>query len=274
MPQGRPVAVMTVGLAAVMAAVMVGLAAMTAGSPIAEHIAIDQVGPVTAPAEQVAPTANSSSVNLGGDAEFEDFMAMATAGRFRARWRPELGDAAPDAAMSEQQALPEHCELAVVGAGWGGVYAAWRLAVDDGSQLKPEDVCVFEASGRVGGRIMSVHNIPGFEDMTIDVGGYRFGKNDTIVAQLIQERLKIPTICYDFGLSPDECPMFIVRECSSALPVLSCSMVDVAAWLGAHFPAGIPIPLLHALGAAPPERRRVRQQRRICQADRDHAGAD
>ena len=53
--------------------------------------------------------------------------------------------------------------LAVVGAGWGGAYIAWRMAVDT-KALNATDVCVFEANGRVGGRIYSVRGLPGFAD--------------------------------------------------------------------------------------------------------------
>jgi protoporphyrinogen oxidase len=62
------------------------------------------------------------------------------------------------------------CELAVVGAGWGGVYAAWRLAIDT-KTIPARGVCVFEANGRVGGRVFSVRDLPHFGELTIDVGG-------------------------------------------------------------------------------------------------------
>ena len=68
---------------------------------------------------------------------------------FRARWRPELNDAVADAALSAADATkPAHCKLAVVGAGWGGAYSAWRLSVDTGT-IPASDVCVFEANARL-----------------------------------------------------------------------------------------------------------------------------
>lgn len=97
--------------------------------------------------------------------------------------------------------MPSHCKLAVVGAGWGGAYAAWRLAIDDAKQLGPSDVCVFEATNRVGGRVYSVHDLPGFGDMALDVGGYRFKEYDLLPAQLVWDPLKLPTACYDYNCS-------------------------------------------------------------------------
>jgi hypothetical protein len=63
------------------------------------------------------------------------------------------------------------CQLAVVGAGTGGLYTAYRLleeGVFDGS-----DVCVFEATDRVGGRLYSLRGFGPEGDITVDAGGYR-----------------------------------------------------------------------------------------------------
>lgn len=78
--------------------------------------------------------------------------------------------AVADGALSGHNSLPTHCELAVVGAGWGGVYAAWRLAIDT-KTISARGVCVFEANGRVGGRVFSVRDLPHFGELAIDVGG-------------------------------------------------------------------------------------------------------
>ena len=42
------------------------------------------------------------------------------------------------------------CDLLIVGGGPGGVYAAWRLAVDTATLPGPS-ICVFERAARVGG---------------------------------------------------------------------------------------------------------------------------
>jgi len=61
---------------------------------------------------------------------------------------------------------PAHCKVVIVGGGIGGAYAAWRMAVDSG-KVEGEDVCLFEASDRFGGRIRTVSDVPGFEGYTV-----------------------------------------------------------------------------------------------------------
>lgn len=132
--------------------------------------------------------------------------ASASAYKFQAKWRAERGMAISDAAL-EQEALrlkmgtnatlPAHCDLAVVGAGWGGAYFAWRMAIDTDT-VSPNDVCVFEANGRVGGRIYSIRGLPPAPDLAIDAGGYRFIETDLLPAQLVWNALKLPTACYDW----------------------------------------------------------------------------
>jgi monoamine oxidase len=65
--------------------------------------------------------------------------------------------------MSEQP-----IDVAVGGAGVSGVYVAWRL-----KKASPDrSVVVFEASDRVGGRLLSVRP-PGIPDMVAELGGMR-----------------------------------------------------------------------------------------------------
>lgn len=106
------------------------------------------------------------------------------------------GSRADEASVETE--MPTSCDLAVVGAGWGGAYLAWRMAIDDGSLVNASGVCVFEANSRVGGRIYSVRTLPGFDDLALDVGGYRFIETDLLPAQLVWDALKLPTTCYDW----------------------------------------------------------------------------
>ena len=85
------------------------------------------------------------------------------------------------------------CELAVIGAGWGGVYFAWRLAVD-AKLMNASSVCVFEANGRAGGRIFSIHGLPQFAVLAVDVGGYRFQETQRLPADLVWSALELPAI--------------------------------------------------------------------------------
>ena len=83
---------------------------------------------------------------------------------------PQCADVAPS------------CKLAVVGAGTGGLYTAYRLldeGVFDGS-----DICIFEATDRVGGRLYSLRGFGPEGDISVDAGGYRTWPDYTVRYQL------------------------------------------------------------------------------------------
>ena len=88
------------------------------------------------------------------------------------------------------------CAEVVVGAGWAGVYFAYRRAT---SGADPSSICVFEAAERVGGRTYSVRDVPA--PFTLDVGAYRFSPDMHLPGDLIMRHLELPTACYE----PD-CP--------------------------------------------------------------------
>ena len=54
--------------------------------------------------------------------------------------------------------------VAVAGAGWGGVYFAWRLCVDTDT-VPCGDICIFESNTEVGGRAATITE----EDETLRV---------------------------------------------------------------------------------------------------------
>lgn len=92
---------------------------------------------------------------------------------------------------------PEKCDISIIGAGIGGVYSAWRLAVD--SRAVPGSrICIFEAKKRIGGRILTVRDpIPGFEGYAVDLGAYRFHRLVHRHTKLLTEdKLGIKTLCY------------------------------------------------------------------------------
>eukprot|EP01043_Picozoa_sp_COSAG02_P057241 COSAG02_NODE_6914_length_3291_cov_5.102444_2_plen_393_part_00 len=67
-----------------------------------------------------------------------------------------------------------HCSVTVVGGGWGGAYFAYRMCVD--SEAVPcEEVCVFEANQRFGGRAYSTPIMEEgvLEPLSVDVCAYR-----------------------------------------------------------------------------------------------------
>ncbi|KAL3942296.1 MAG: hypothetical protein SGARI_000313, partial [Bacillariaceae sp.] len=88
------------------------------------------------------------------------------------------------------------CKIAVVGAGTGGLYTALRM-VDEG-MVDASDVCIFEMTERVGGRLVSLRGLGPNDDLTLDLGGYRTWPEFTPTAHaLITDYLGIPMDCYD-----------------------------------------------------------------------------
>ena len=70
------------------------------------------------------------------------------------------------------------CRVAVVGAGTGGLYTAMRL-VDEG-KYNANDICVFEATERVGGRLYSLRGFGPDKALVVDAGGYRTWQRYTV----------------------------------------------------------------------------------------------
>ena len=107
------------------------------------------------------------------------------------------------AAAAAAAASVVDCPTAVVGGGWAGVYAAWRLAVDTAA-VTPGSLCLFEARSAVGGRTYSVNvPIPTGGPLTIDVGAYRFGKKMHLPADLILNVFNLSVVCYEPDCRPD-----------------------------------------------------------------------
>ena len=79
--------------------------------------------------------------------------------------------------------MAEPLDVAIVGAGVSGVYSGWRLVTAG----KRTGVTVFEASGRVGGRLLSV-DPPGIDNMVAELGGMRIlPAVQPRIAQLLKE---------------------------------------------------------------------------------------
>ena len=85
-------------------------------------------------------------------------------------------------------ATTQGCTTAIIGAGAGGLYTAYRMVVD--ALVPASSICIFEASGRIGGRILSVRNLGPLGDMVLDAGGYRtFDSISPRTQYLIETRL-------------------------------------------------------------------------------------
>jgi len=93
----------------------------------------------------------------------------------------------------------EGCSTVIVGAGIGGAYTAWRLAVDDGGRKAAgRSICVFEAAARPGGRILTFRDAPSpFDGSAVDLGAYRFHRGEHAMVRSVAEgRLGLVTHCY------------------------------------------------------------------------------
>src|SRR5215468_1629058 len=62
----------------------------------------------------------------------------------------------------------ENIDIAIVGGGVSGVYSAWRLKQADPNR----NIVVFEGSGHIGGRLLSVRP-PDIPNMVAELGGMR-----------------------------------------------------------------------------------------------------
>jgi lysine 2-monooxygenase len=89
-------------------------------------------------------------------------------------------------------------DIAVVGAGVAGVYAAWRLK----QKWPAKRVALFEYSDRIGGRLYSVP-LPGMPHVNAELGGMRFiPDSQTFVRELIK-KLALATRDFPMG-APDD----------------------------------------------------------------------
>jgi len=101
------------------------------------------------------------------------------------------------------------CDLTVVGGGPGGIYFAWRLLTSEAAGPAAGSVCLFERSGRFGGRIFSLRNQGPEEDLVVDLGAYRYAPEPyqestwyiytPLLGALIDNALKIPSAPYEPG---------------------------------------------------------------------------
>jgi len=129
-----------------------------------------------------------------------------------------------------------------------GLYATWRL-LDAGQ--RPERIALFEASDRIGGRVLTVRSPQG---LALDMGAHNFSPSHAIVAGLVAR----------FGLkqvqSPGQSPAGIVHLRGRSLTNAEISgswfrkpfQYDVPAYLQRRGPARILRKALQAMPAAAP----------------------
>ncbi|MEU3920865.1 FAD-dependent oxidoreductase [Streptomyces sp. NPDC029004] len=104
----------------------------------------------------------------------------------------EALDGATEAATQTQDGV---VDVAVIGAGVSGAYAAWRLLGPEAERSSvledlrrrrrgPLVVGLFESSERIGGRLFSV-SPPGMPHLHAELGGMRYLSNHPVVADLV-----------------------------------------------------------------------------------------
>ncbi len=109
----------------------------------------------------------------------------------------------------------ETIDYAVVGAGSGGVYAAWRLQEDRPSAT----VRILEASDRVGGRLESLVP-PGAPNLRAEFGGMGYDTNHLLVEAVV-DALKLPTAPF-----PSSGPAYAWLR---GVPLLGTQLTDASA---------------------------------------------
>lgn len=93
----------------------------------------------------------------------------------------------------------EILDYAVVGGGISGVYAAWRLFVDQPPKSGKPTVEIFETSFRLGGRLLSV-NPPMIPTAEVELGGMRYIENYHIWVTSLVKKLKLKANSLDAAM--------------------------------------------------------------------------
>jgi lysine 2-monooxygenase len=108
---------------------------------------------------------------------------------------------AATATASSAASASAEVDVAIIGGGPSGLYAAYRLLTGTPRSNSPvaskPSVAVFEASSRLGGRIWSVVP-PQAPHLIAEFGGMRFLQNQEIVPKLVGA-LKLPTVPFSAG---------------------------------------------------------------------------
>lgn len=102
-------------------------------------------------------------------------------------------------AAEAQEALPDSVDVAIVGGGISGLYTAWRLLTAPVAERasNPPSVAVFEAGGRLGGRIFSA--LPdGMPHVPAELGAMRMVTSQAFVLGLVRQ-MGLPLVDFPMG---------------------------------------------------------------------------
>jgi monoamine oxidase len=103
----------------------------------------------------------------------------------------------PEPAAQPALEPADDLDVAVIGGGIGGLYAAWRLLEHVAPNSRPPRVALFEAGERLGGRLYSV--TPSVTPhLHAEMGGMRYGSDHPLVTALV-ERFALPSAPFGGG---------------------------------------------------------------------------
>lgn len=88
-------------------------------------------------------------------------------------------------------------DVAIIGGGVSGIWSGWRLTGEWAGAGRKQRVAVFEASGHIGGRLLSVQ-LPGLPGVACELGGMRYMSTQPLVKWLVEDEL---------GLTPIDAPV-------------------------------------------------------------------
>lgn len=99
--------------------------------------------------------------------------------------------------------MTETIDIAIIGAGPGGVYAGWRLLT---GERHPNSIVhqnglrvrLYEGSDRLGGRLQSIIP-PGAPNLRAEFGGMGYNTHNRITRPLIEDVLCLPTVPFPTG---------------------------------------------------------------------------
>ncbi|CAG2257561.1 unnamed protein product [Mytilus edulis] len=106
--------------------------------------------------------------------------------------------------IDESIDLAQCDDIAIIGAGIAGTYAAWRL------RHQNKRISIYEFSDRVGGRLFTVQfqDIP---DVNVELGGMRYYREEHALLHDTIQQLGLPIIRFELGSGPSPDTTVYVR---------------------------------------------------------------
>ncbi|XP_076081370.1 L-amino-acid oxidase-like [Mytilus galloprovincialis] len=100
-----------------------------------------------------------------------------------------------DDAVNPTRSEPQCDDIAIIGAGIAGTYAAWRL------RHQNKRISIYEFSDRVGGRMYTVQ-FPNTPDINVELGAMRFYRDAHALLHETIQQLGLPIKRFDLGSGP------------------------------------------------------------------------